>query len=76
MEAQASEESSSSSSSSLSSLFYDIPLFYSVEDIRPRGGIKKFRTAEYSNVSFMLTFLSSYFILILRVLLHVEDFVA
>ncbi|CAM8883762.1 unnamed protein product [Rhodiola kirilowii] len=48
MEAQSSEESSSSSSSIRSS-FYEAPLDYTIEDIRPCGGIKKFRTAEYSN---------------------------
>jgi S-adenosylmethionine decarboxylase len=41
----------SSSSSSKSSLFYEAPLGYSIEDIRPNGGIKKFRSAAYSNVS-------------------------
>lgn len=39
----------SSSSSSKSSLFYEAPLGYSIEDIRPNGGIKKFRSAAYSN---------------------------
>ncbi|KAI5436449.1 hypothetical protein KIW84_022802 [Lathyrus oleraceus] len=38
-----------SSSSSNSSLFYEAPLGYSIEDIRPNGGIKKFRSAAYSN---------------------------
>ncbi|OIW21640.1 hypothetical protein TanjilG_06944 [Lupinus angustifolius] len=42
-----------SSSSSKSSLFYEAPLGYSIEDIRPNGGIKKFRSAAYSNVSNM-----------------------
>lgn len=42
----------SSSSSSKSSLFYEAPLGYSIEDVRPNGGIKKFRSAAYSNVSF------------------------
>jgi S-adenosylmethionine decarboxylase len=41
----------SSSSSSKSSLFYEAPLGYSIEDIRPNGGIKKFRSAAYSNVN-------------------------
>ncbi|KAL6505682.1 hypothetical protein OROHE_023061 [Orobanche hederae] len=31
------------------SLFYEAPLGYSIEDIRPNGGIKKFRSAAYSN---------------------------
>ncbi|KAG5535289.1 hypothetical protein RHGRI_023160 [Rhododendron griersonianum] len=38
-------------SSSSKSLFYEAPLGYSIEDIRPAGGIKKFRSAAYSNVS-------------------------
>jgi len=41
-------------SSSSKSLLYEAPLGYSIEDIRPAGGIKKFRSAAYSNVSFML----------------------
>ncbi|XP_057768515.1 S-adenosylmethionine decarboxylase proenzyme-like [Salvia miltiorrhiza] len=36
-------------SSSSKSLFYEAPLIYSIEDVRPRGGIKKFRSAAYSN---------------------------
>lgn len=43
------KKSSSSSSSSKKSLFYEAPLGYSIEDIRPHGGIKKFRSAAYSN---------------------------
>ena len=39
-----------SSSSSKSSCF-EAPLIYSIEDVRPRGGIKRFRSAAYSNVS-------------------------
>ncbi|OWM89417.1 hypothetical protein CDL15_Pgr024165 [Punica granatum] len=39
------------SSSSSKSLFYEAPLGYSIEDVRPNGGIKKFRSAAYSNVS-------------------------
>lgn len=38
-------------SSSSKSLFYEAPLGYSIEDVRPAGGIKKFRSAAYSNVS-------------------------
>ncbi|KAB2027061.1 hypothetical protein ERO13_D05G008300v2 [Gossypium hirsutum] len=38
-----------SSSSSSSSLQYEAPLGYSIEDIRPNGGIEKFRSAAYSN---------------------------
>ena len=41
-------------SSSSRSLCYEAPLGYSIEDIRPAGGIKKFRSAAYSNVSSML----------------------
>ncbi|CAK9134048.1 unnamed protein product [Ilex paraguariensis] len=36
-------------SSSSKSLFYEVPLGYSIEDVRPHGGIKKFRSAAYSN---------------------------
>lgn len=36
-------------SSSMS--FYEAPLGYSIEYVRPHGGIKKFRSAAYSNVS-------------------------
>ncbi|KAL4313266.1 hypothetical protein GQ457_01G050870 [Hibiscus cannabinus] len=36
-------------SSSSRSLFYEAPLGYSIEDVRPHGGIKKFRSAAYSN---------------------------
>jgi hypothetical protein len=38
------------SSSSRSSLMYEAPLGYSIEDLRPAGGIEKFRSAAYSNV--------------------------
>lgn len=44
MESKGGKKDSSSSSKSLFS-----PLGYSIEDIRPKGGIKKFRTAAYSN---------------------------
>ncbi|OIV89048.1 hypothetical protein TanjilG_30826 [Lupinus angustifolius] len=55
-----------SSSSSKSSLFYEAPLGYSIEDIRPNGGIKKFRSAAYSNVSFLNTItVTMYFILVI-----------
>ncbi|KAJ1404940.1 S-adenosylmethionine decarboxylase [Sesbania bispinosa] len=36
-------------SSSSKSLFYEVPLGYGIEDVRPNGGIKKFRSAAYSN---------------------------
>ncbi|CAI8595619.1 unnamed protein product [Vicia faba] len=48
MESKGGKKKSSSSSNS-SSLFYEAPLGYSIEDIRPNGGIKKFRSAAYSN---------------------------
>ncbi|KAI9126088.1 hypothetical protein K1719_003506 [Acacia pycnantha] len=35
--------------SSSNSLFYEAPLGYSIEDVRPNGGIEKFRSAAYSN---------------------------
>lgn len=35
--------------SSSSSLEYEAPLGYSIEDVRPAGGIKKFQSAQYSN---------------------------
>ncbi|WZZ22290.1 hypothetical protein YC2023_123677 [Brassica napus] len=37
------------SSSSSSSLCYEAPLGYSIEDVRPNGGIKKFKSSVYSN---------------------------
>lgn len=43
-------------SSSSKSLFYEAPLGYSIEDVRPAGGIKKFRSAAYSNVSFRFVY--------------------
>lgn len=49
MESKGGKKKSSSSSSS-KSLFYEAPLGYSIEDVRPHGGIKKFRSAAYSNV--------------------------
>lgn len=39
-----------SSSSSRNSVQYEVPLGYSIEDVRPNGGIEKFRSAAYSNV--------------------------
>ncbi|KAK8351065.1 hypothetical protein V6Z12_A05G008400 [Gossypium hirsutum] len=46
METKGGKKKSSSSSSSLQ---YEAPLGYSIEDIRPNGGIEKFRSAAYSN---------------------------
>ena len=34
-----------------SSIQYESPLGYVIEDVRPHGGSEKFRTAAYSNVS-------------------------
>lgn len=48
------KKSSSSSSSSSNSQFYEAPLGFIIEDVRPNGGIKKFRSAAYSNVSFFV----------------------
>ncbi|KAI0504700.1 hypothetical protein KFK09_015653 [Dendrobium nobile] len=36
--------------SSSNSLQYEVPLGYSIEDVRPHGGVKKFQSAAYSNV--------------------------
>ncbi|KAL8121015.1 hypothetical protein AgCh_017976 [Apium graveolens] len=38
-----------SSSSISKSQLYEAPLGYSIEDVRPNGGIKKFKSAAYSN---------------------------
>lgn len=46
MESKGGKKKSSSSSKS----FYEAPLGYSIEDIRPNGGITKFKSAAYSNV--------------------------
>ncbi|CAH8327975.1 unnamed protein product [Eruca vesicaria subsp. sativa] len=45
MESKAGNKKSSSSSS----LCYEAPLGYSIEDVRPNGGIKKFKSSVYSN---------------------------
>ncbi|RYR54516.1 hypothetical protein Ahy_A06g029809 [Arachis hypogaea] len=37
------------SSNSSKSLFYETLLDYSIEDVRPNGRVKKFRSAAYSN---------------------------
>lgn len=49
--------SSSSSNSNNSQQQYEVPLGYSIEDIRPNGGIEKFRSAAYSNV-ILFTFIN------------------
>lgn len=53
MESKGGKKKSSSSSSS-NSQFYEAPLGFIIEDVRPNGGIKKFRSAAYSNVSFFV----------------------
>lgn len=50
--------------SSSNSLFYEAPLGYSIEDIRPNGGIKKFRSAAYSNVSIYLRIVNQFDVLL------------
>jgi S-adenosyl-l-methionine decarboxylase leader peptide len=57
MESKGGKKKSSSSSNCKQ---YEAPLGYSIEDLRPAGGIKKFQSAAYSNVS--LRFL--YFVLV------------
>lgn len=44
MESKRGKKKSSSSNSS------EAPLVYKIEDVRPAGGIEKFRSAAYSNV--------------------------
>lgn len=41
-------------SSSSRSMMYEAPLGYSIEDVRPAGGAKKFQSAAYSNVKISL----------------------
>ncbi|KAH7848942.1 hypothetical protein Vadar_010615 [Vaccinium darrowii] len=36
------------------SLFYEAPLGYSIEDVRPAGGIKKFRSVAFSSVLYLV----------------------
>ncbi|CAA7018151.1 unnamed protein product [Microthlaspi erraticum] len=43
------ESKAGNKKSSTSSLFYEAPLGYSIEDVRPNGGIKKFKSSVYSN---------------------------
>ncbi|CAF2378016.1 unnamed protein product, partial [Brassica napus] len=54
------------SSSSSSSLFYEAPLGYSIEDVRPNGGIKKFKSSVYSNLRFCLVPQSNRSLLLLQ----------
>ncbi|CAF1697564.1 hypothetical protein YC2023_034675 [Brassica napus] len=42
-------ESKAGNNKPKSSLFYEAPLGYSIEDVRPFGGIKKFKSSVYSN---------------------------
>jgi len=48
MESKGGKKKSSSSSSS--SFLYEAPLGYIIEDVRPNGGVEKFKSADYSNV--------------------------
>lgn len=54
-------------SSSSKTLFYEAPLGYGIEDVRPHGGIKKFKSAAYSNVSISL--LVHYYVFVYLILL-------
>ncbi|KAL8240670.1 hypothetical protein R6Q59_014025 [Mikania micrantha] len=45
-------ESKAGKKSSSKSLCYEAPLGYIIEDVRPNGGLRKFKSAVYSNVSF------------------------
>lgn len=49
-----SKKKSSSNCSSNSRTHYEAPLDYTIEDVRPHGGVEKFRSAAYSNVSLYL----------------------
>lgn len=51
METKGGKKKSSSSSGSKQ---YEVPLGYIIEDVRPNGGIEKFRSAAYSNVRIKL----------------------
>ncbi|KAL3631290.1 hypothetical protein CASFOL_024274 [Castilleja foliolosa] len=42
-------ESKGGKKKSSSKSFYEAPLGYSIEDVRPNGGIQKFKSAAYSN---------------------------
>jgi S-adenosylmethionine decarboxylase len=46
-------------SSSSKSFLYEAPLDYIIEDVRPNGGLERFKSADYSNVNkFPFQFLS------------------
>ncbi|KAG0466759.1 hypothetical protein HPP92_017736 [Vanilla planifolia] len=49
MESKGGKKKSSSSSSQ-----YEVPLGYSIEDVRPHGDVKKFQSAAYSNAAIAL----------------------
>ena len=49
MESKSGKKKSSSSSNN-NKIHYEAPLGYIIEDVRPNGGIQKFRSAAYSNV--------------------------
>jgi S-adenosyl-l-methionine decarboxylase leader peptide len=53
MESKGGKKKSSSSSNCKQ---YEAPLGYSIEDVRPAGGIKKFQSAAYSNVSLIFLY--------------------
>jgi hypothetical protein len=55
---------------------YEAPLGYKIEDVRPAGGIKKFQSAAYSNVSAKRFYLQTLLIDAFHTLLstdHVPD---
>ncbi|KAL7614935.1 hypothetical protein Lser_V15G07579 [Lactuca serriola] len=42
-------ESKAGKKSGSKSLFYEAPLGYGIEDVRPSGGLRKFKSAAFSN---------------------------
>ncbi|KAG7020811.1 hypothetical protein SDJN02_17499, partial [Cucurbita argyrosperma subsp. argyrosperma] len=50
------KKSRSGSSNSSKRQQYEAPLGYIIEDVRPHGGIEKFRSAAYSNVRLFFDF--------------------
>lgn len=56
------KKSSSSSSKSSKRQQYEAPLGYIIEDVRPHGGIEKFRSAAYSNVRLFFDFFFELFL--------------
>lgn len=57
METKGGKKNSSSSNNNNSHIQYEAPLGYIIEDVRPNGGIEKFRSAAYSNVSLFSIFI-------------------